>query len=190
MTITPPLTDEQFADLCADQSEGFLEVTREGELIASPPTYSLTGARNADILGQLADWADKDGRGLVTDSSASFVLPNGARRSADGAWTSRHQLSQLTPAALNGNWHLCPAFVLELQCPSEEPTTLRLKMQEWIDNGAQLAWLIDPDTRGVEIYRPGLPSELRTDIDSITAEAPLEGLVLNLRRVWDPFSKP
>ena len=96
----------------------------------------------------------------------------------------------MTPTALNGYWHLCPAFVLELQCPSEEPTTLPLKMQEWIDNGAQLAWLIDPDTRGVEIYRPGLPSELRTDIDSITAEAPLEGFHLNLRRVWDPFAKP
>ena len=38
-------------------------------------------------------------------------------------------------------------------------------------------------------HRTGLPSELRTDIDSITAEAPLEGFRLNLRRVWDPFSK-
>ncbi len=190
MTLTPSMTDDQFADLCADHPDGCLEVTSEGEIIVSPPAYSLTGARNADILGQLADWADQDGRGLVTDSSASFVLPNDARRSADGAWTSRHQLSQLSPKALEVFWHLCPAFVFELQCPSEDPIALRLKMQEWIDNGAQLAWLIDPDTRSIEIYRPGLPPELRTDLDSITAEAPVEGFHLNLRRVWDPFAKP
>lgn len=190
-TLTaPPMTDKQFADFCSEHPDLFFEMTSEGEIIVSPPTYSLTGARNLKILGQLYNWAEMDGRGTVTESSAGFVLPNGARRSPDAAWVSHTQLGSLNQDALGGYWHLCPQFIIELKSKTDRLRNLRLKMQEWIDNGAQLAWLIDPDTRGVEIYRPGLPSELRTDIDSITAEAPLEGFHLNLRRVWDPFAKP
>ena len=190
-TLTaPPMTDKQFADFCSEHPDLFFEMTSEGEIIVSPPTYSLTGARNLKILGQLYNWAEMDGRGTVTESSTGFVLPNGARRSPDAAWVSHTQLGSLNQDALGGYWHLCPQFIIELKSKTDRLRNLRLKMQEWIDNGAQLAWLIDPDTRSVEIYRTGLPSELRTDIDSIAAEAPLEGFHLNLRRVWDPFAKP
>src|SRR5215468_69131 len=82
----PPMTDEEFAEFCAEHPDLFFEMTAEGEIIVMPPTYSLTGARNAEISGQLRNWAKSDGRGMYTDSSSGFVLPNGARRSPDAAW--------------------------------------------------------------------------------------------------------
>ena len=190
-TLTaPPMSDKQFADFCSEHPDLFFEMTSDGEIIVSPPTYSLTGARNLKILGQLYNWGEKDGRGTVTESSTGFVLPNGARRSPDAAWVSHDQLGPLNQDALGGYWHLCPEFIIELKSKTDRLRNLRLKMQEWIDNGTQLAWLIDPDTRGVEIFRPGRAPELLSDIDAITAEAPVEGFHLNLRRVWDPFAKP
>src|SRR5580704_12169371 len=87
-TLTaPPMTDEEFAAFCAGHPDLFFEMTAEGELIVMPPTYSLTGMSNSGIVGELYAWAKRDGRGCVTDSSTGFVLPNGARRSPDAAWT-------------------------------------------------------------------------------------------------------
>src|SRR5580698_6287147 len=94
-----PMTDEEFAAFCAEHPDLFFEMTAEGELIVMPPTYSYTGARNNWISSQLGIWSRSDGRGIATDSSTGFVLPNGARRSPDAAWTLKSRIAQLDPAS-------------------------------------------------------------------------------------------
>jgi Uma2 family endonuclease len=188
-TLTaPPMTDEEFAAFCAEHPDLFFEMTAEGELIVMPPTYSCTGLQNSEIDTQLRTWAKKDGRGLAPDSSTGFVLPDGARRSPDASWTLKSRVAQLDPASRSGYWHLCPDFVIELRSSSDRPRKLRDKMQEYLANGAQLGWLIDPDRRSVAIYRPGAEVETRTDIDSIAGEGPVTGFVLDLRFVWNPLA--
>jgi len=182
-----PMTDEEFAAFCAEHPDLFFEMTAEGEIIVMPPTYSLTGVRNSRISGDLYAWAEPDGRGITSDSSTGFVLPNGARRSPDAAWTLKSRIGQLDPASREGFWHLCPDFVIELRSSSDRPRLLRDKMQEYVANGAQLGWLIDPDRRSVAIYRPDAPVETRTDLDSIAGEGPVAGFVLDLSFVWNPL---
>lgn len=182
------MTDEEFADFCAQHPDLFFEMTADGELIVMPPTKTLTGARNLKILVQLGNWADRDGRGIATDSSTGFVLPNGARRSPDAAWTSKVEIAQLTRQSREGFWHLCPAFAIELRSQSDRIRTLRAKMTEYIANGAQLAWLIDPETRTVEIYRPAREPEIIENAESVAGEGPVKGFLLDLRPVWDPFA--
>src|SRR3954454_3808653 len=87
----PPMTDEEFAAFCEEHPDLFFEVTAEGDLIVMPPTHSLTGVRNARITAELGYWAVREGRGIATDSSSGFVLPNGARRSPDAAWTLKSE---------------------------------------------------------------------------------------------------
>ena len=181
-----PMTDEEFAEFCAEHPDLFFEMTSEGELIVMPPTYTLTGARNLKILSQLDTWAERDARGTVTGSSDGFVLPNGARRSPDAAWTSKKKIDQLSQKSFETFWHLCPDFVIELRSTTDRSKTLRQKMLEWIENGAQLGWLIDPETKTVEVYRPGQEPELLTGVDRVKGEAPVEGFVLELAPVWDP----
>src|SRR4051794_6899262 len=150
-----PMTDAEFAAFCDEHPDLFFEMTADGELIVMPPTHSKTGVRNARVVRQLDVWAEKNGRGVATDSSTGFVLPNGARRSPDAAWTLNSEIEKLTPESSEGYWHLCPAFVIELRSDSDRLRKLRGKMQEYIENGAHLGWLLDPETRSVEIYRPG-----------------------------------
>ena len=182
-----PMTDEEFAGFCAEHPDLRFEMTAEGEIIVMPPTYSLTGARNSRISRQLDVWADQDGRGIACDSSTGFVLPNGARRSPDAAWTLRSRIEQLDPASRERYWRLCPDFVIELQSSTDRPRVLRDKMQEWLANGAQLGWLIDPDQRSVAIYRPDGEVETRIGVDSITGEGPVAGFILDLSSVWNPL---
>lgn len=183
------MTDQEFADFCADHPELFFEMTSEGEIIVMPPTYTLTGARNSEIIAQLRDWARYDGQGVVTDSSTGFVLANGARRSADAAWTSHSRIRQLAPESLERYWHLCPDFVIELKSKTDRVRTLREKMLEWIVNGAQLGWLIDPETRTVEIYRHSMQPELRSALIVLEGEGPVKGFTLELSKIWDPLTE-
>lgn len=187
-TLTiPPMTDEEFGAFCDAHPDLSFEVTAEGDLIVMPPTPSLTGARNFELSGQLGNWARADGRGIGTASTTGFVLPNGARRSPDGAWTPRSEIERLPRDSRDGYWHLCPAFVIELRSPTDRLKTLRAKMREYIENGAQLGWLIDPEARAVEIYRSGREPERIEGADVLRGEGPVEGFTLDLRTVWDPL---
>jgi Uma2 family endonuclease len=184
-----PMTDQQFADFCSEHPDLFFEMTAEGEIIVMPPNFSLNGIRNSEITGQLERWAAEQRRGIAGDSSTGFVLPNGARRSPDASWTARDEINKLSPESLQGYWHLCPAFVIELRSHFDRLPALRAKMREYIANGAQLGWMIDPEARTVEVYRPDREPELLTGVDSVSGEGPVAGFVLNLTRVWDPLAQ-
>jgi Uma2 family endonuclease len=184
-----PMTDEEFTVFCADHPDLNFEMSAEGELIVMAPTNSWTGASNFEIAGELRTWARKDGRGIGCDSSTGFVLPNGARRSPDASWTLKNRVQQLAPAARRKSfWHLCPDFVIEVRSASDRLKPLQLKMLEYLDQGAQLGWLIDPENQSVEIYLPGGRVEKRTSLMKLEGEGPVTGFVLDLTYVWDPLA--
>jgi Uma2 family endonuclease len=183
-----PMTDEAFAELCSEHPDLFFEMSAEGELIIMPPNYTLTSGRHREIQRQLDAWAQLDRRGMVTESAGGFLLPNGARRAPDAAWTLKSRIRGLSPDMIERFWHLCPDFVVEVRSHTDRVRALREKMQEWIDNGAQLAWLIDPETRTAEIYRLNCEPEVVTDPESLKGEGPVDGFVLDLRTVWDPLA--
>jgi Uma2 family endonuclease len=183
-----PMTDEQFAEFCAEHPDLSFEMTADGELIVTAPTFSLTGNRCIKVGYQLEAWAESNDRGLAFGSSAGFVLPDGARRSPDASWVLREKFEQLTEEAQEGFWHLCPDFVIELRSKSDRIKTLRNKMREYMSNGAQLGWLINPETRVVEVYRSAREPEILTGISSVKGEGPVAGFILDLTRIWDPLA--
>ena len=144
------------------------------------PTCTLAGIRNSRITRQLDLWAERNGTGFATGSSTGFLLPNGARRSPDAAWTARARVAQLDPSSRNRYWHLCPDFVIELHATTDRVSLVREKMQEWVATGARLAWLINSEAKSVKIYRADGTVEVRQGIDAIEGEGPMAGFVLDL----------
>ncbi|MEI1377267.1 Uma2 family endonuclease [Nostoc sp. UHCC 0926] len=185
-TIGLYVTQKQFAALAAANRDLTLERTADGELIVNPPTGWETGERNRSLTGQLDRWYEEnEDLGKAFDSSTGFILPNGATRSPDASWVSRERWQALTPEQKGRFPNICPDFVVELRSSSDRLGSLQAKMREYIDNGALLGWLIDPQQRRVEIYRPGLAVEVLENPTELSGEAVLPGFVLNLRRVWD-----
>ena len=80
---------------------------------------------------------------------------------------------------------ICPEFVIELRSPSDSLPELQAKMSIWLANGAQLAWLIDPTRKAVEIYRPGREPEPVEGASCVEGEGPVAGFVLDLARIWN-----
>ena len=182
-----PMTDEQFAELCAEHEDLRFELTAGGELIVHPVPFNLTAKREVKLFLQLNGWAESDGRGYASGSNEWFKLPSGALRVPDAAWVLKTRVVGLPPAGLKQYWPLCPDFVAEIRSHSDRLPVLRDKMQEWIANGAQLAWLIDPERRAVEVYRAGVEPRVLSPGDGFAAESPLDGFWLDLRPIWEPL---
>ena len=179
------VTHHQFFQLCKDNPELRLELTAQGELIAMSPTGSKTGLRNTVIIRQLAEWAKRDGNGVTFDSSAGFTLPNGAQRSPDASWLRRARWQALSPEEQESFAPLCPDFVVELRSPSDAVEVVQSKMSEYLDNGAELGWLFDPQTKRVYVYRPGTEVECLESPAKVEGDSPVEGFILDADEVWD-----
>ena len=179
------VTQEQFAILAVANRDLKLERNARGELIVNPPTGWETGQRNLSISGQLYRWYEEnENLGKAFDSSTGFILPNGATRSPDACWVSQERWDALNAEQKGTFANICPDFVVELRSSSDKLESLQTKMREYIDNGAKLGWLLDPQPRRVEIYRPGSAVEVLENPDSLSGDQVLPGFVLNLRRVW------
>jgi len=178
------LTPNRFFELAGINRDLRMELTAGGELIVMPPAGGETGSRNAEITLQLGMWAKQNGAGTTFDSSTGFTLPNGAVRSPDASWVERSRWEALTDEQRRKFVPLCPDFVIELRSPTDSLSILQDKMQEYLDNGAKLGWLIDPEQKRVHVYRPQTEfQELENQIE-ISGDPVLSGFVLDLREIW------
>ncbi|MBN3949908.1 MAG: Uma2 family endonuclease [Nostoc sp. NMS7] len=177
------LTDEQFFQMCQKNRDYRFERTASGELLIMPPTGSDTGRRNVKISTQLDIWNSESNLGEVFDSSTGFTLPNGAERSPDASWITIERWNTLTPEEQEKFAPICPDFVVELRSRSDSLKELQEKMQEYIENGTQLGWLIDRKNKRVEIYRPGKDVEILENPASLSGENVLPGFVLDLQQI-------
>jgi Uma2 family endonuclease len=180
----PHLTSDGFVELCQANQDLQLERAATGEVIVMPPTYPWTGKQNFGLTGQLWAWIDRTGLGFGFDSSTGFTLPNGAVKSPDLSWVSNERWEALTETQQKEEFSpLSPDFVVELRSSSDSLKKLQEKMQEYIDNGVRLGWLIDSKTKQVEIYRLGKDVEVLHPT-TLSGEDVLPGFELNLNKVW------
>ncbi|MDJ0660670.1 MAG: Uma2 family endonuclease [Crocosphaera sp.] len=192
-TITIPkgfkITPQQFDQLANIDQQIRMELTPEGELIIMSPTGGEAGRKNRRLIQQIGIWTDENGTGECFDSSTLFILPNGARRSPDVSWIKLERWNRLTLEEKQGFPPIAPDFVIELVSPSDlknqRYSDLQLKMQEYLDNGVKLGWLIEPSNKTVEIYRLGQEKEVLNYPQTLSGKDTLPGFILNLREIWD-----
>ena len=183
----PDLSDEDFYQLCGANADLRLERTAEGEIVIMAPAGWETSHRNSKINRALEEWAERDGSGLSSDSSAGFQLPDGAVLGPDAAWVRRERLANLGAEQIQRFLPLAPDFVIELRSPSDRPRALEAKMATYAANGVRLGWLIDPVERTVKVYRPGRDPELLNAPQRIAGDPEMPGFVLDLEGIWrDP----
>ncbi|MGG6266170.1 Uma2 family endonuclease [Leptolyngbya sp. AN03gr2] len=178
------MTDEQFYEFCQANRDLRIERSATGEVIIMPPAFSETGNRNSKITVQLGNWAEEGGTGEAFDSSVGFTLPNGAIRSPDASWIRLERWNALTDQQKASFAPICPDFVIELRSSSDTLTGLQAKMQEYIENGAILGFLIDRKNFTVHIYRPDRAPEILEQPETVSGDPELPGFVLRMAKIW------
>ncbi|HEY6851714.1 MAG TPA: Uma2 family endonuclease [Terracidiphilus sp.] len=186
LVLDPPMSDDEFEALCLENDNVQFERTKEGAIRMNPSAGGWTSSGNFEINRQLGAWWKTHKRGRCFDSSGGFRLPDGSTLSPDASYLSENRLRQLPKGALRGFPHACPDFVIELLSESDTLSTLQSKMTDWIANGAEFAWLIDPYDRQVFVYRSKSALE-RFIGEQLAGEGPVQGFTLNLSDVWDCY---
>jgi len=182
-TFTAPgLSEADFLALAEEFPDCFLEYTAEGTVLIMPPTDPETSARVTHVTYRLMQWNEAHRRGIVIGPDGGFFFRDGSRRSPDAAWfdADRWRKSQKKGTRFPT---FAPEFLIEVRSPEQRARPLREKMEEYIANGVQLGWLIDPIKRSVEIYRPGREPETLDNPASVSGEGPVAGFTLDLNGI-------
>ncbi|MBS9393515.1 MAG: Uma2 family endonuclease [Dolichospermum sp. LBC05a] len=174
------LSDDQFYQLCQINEYYKFEQTAKDELIILPPSNLITGNREAELNGNLMIWNRQTKLGKVFSSSTVFTLPNGGKRSPDVAWIANERWESLTIKEKEKFAKICPDFVIELRSRTDSLSQLQEKMQEYLNSGLRLGWLIDPQNQQVEIYRQNQSVEIVSLPTSLSGENVLPGFILEL----------
>lgn len=175
------LTHEQFYELCMTNKDVPMERSPTGELIIMTPLGGLSGKKEADYITDLNIWNRQTGLGEVFSSSTIFNLPGGGDRSPDAAWVKQERWERLTLEQQEKFPPLCPDFVIELRSRTDRLKPLQQKMQEYLQCGLQLGWLINPQDNQVEIYRPDQVVEVLPYPATLSGEDVLPGFTLKVQ---------
>lgn len=179
------MSDEELMRFCAANDALRVERDANGEILVMTPAGSRTSRMNSRLTRLLDEWAETDGRGVSFDSNGGFTLPDGSMRAADAAWVALPRWKALSNADQSRYAPLCPDFVIELRSPSDSLPELKEKMELWIANGAQLAWLIDPIEQNVSVYRPVGGVEVHHHPTSVQGDGVMAGFELVMARLWE-----
>jgi Uma2 family endonuclease len=178
------MSDDEYYQFCTMNPDLQIERTAHGDILIMPPAGFESGFRNSELTAQLRNWTQKDARGRAFDSSVEYFLSNGAAYSPEASWVLRSRLTTLTKEQKRKFPALCPDFIVELMSPSDRLSKAKAKMQEWMANGVQLGWLLDPDHRTAYIYRPGGEAEQVAAPERLVGEGPVAGFTLELADIW------
>lgn len=174
------ITDDQFFSLCQVNPQWNLEINKQGELIIMPPIGGISGKREADLISLLWLWNNHKKLGIVFSSSTIFCLPNGGKRSPDVAYIKLKNWQKLSLKQQEKFPPICPDFVIELRSKTDSLKPLQEKIQEYLESGLQLGWLINPQQQQVEIYRPNQAVEIFSLPTILSGENILPEFTLNL----------
>ena len=174
------LSDEQFYQLCQVNDQWRLEETAQGELIIMPPVGAISGNRESEFNADVVIWNRQTKLGKVFSSSTVFILPNRGKRSPDVAWISNERWDSLTLQEQEKFAPICPDFVIELRSRTDALNQLQSKMQEYLNSGLKLGWLIDPQSQQVEIYLQNKAREIVSLPTTLSGENILPGFSLDL----------
>ncbi len=178
------MTDKEFVAFCAANRDLRIERNQYGDIEIMAPAGTESGNLNFELNAEFGIWVKKNGKGRGFDSSTGFTLPNGAVRSPDFSWMTKEKFDALDKKDREKFAHVCPDFVVELRSKSDTLKKLREKMEEYIENGASLGWLIDPLNKKVHIYRPEKDVETLDSPEKIYGRPYLKGLVIKISEIW------
>jgi Uma2 family endonuclease len=180
-SLLKPMDDDDFFNFCQRHRELRIEMDKFGEITIMSPTGSETGGINFDLIADFAIWVRADGTGKGFDSSTGFILPNGAKRSPDLAWIKQDKWLAVPAEQRKKFAPICPDFVVELRSESDSLKNLYAKMAEYIENGAELGWLIDVLDKKVYVYRQNAEVQVLDNPSEVSGEPLLKGFVLQMK---------
>ena len=174
-----PKTLLSFEDFAALPDDGTKHELNEGVLVTMPPPKHRHGVCQARLAAALLNFASSRDLGDVATESG-YRLPPDTVRAPDVSFVSKARL-QNPDEYFEG----APDLAVEIVSPGDDASDLRQKIQQYLDAGTSIVWVIYPRSRQIEIHTPG--KTIRTLSVEDTLEAPdfLPGFELPVRAILE-----
>jgi Uma2 family endonuclease len=161
-----------------------LEITTsDGDIIVSP-TKPEHGELALEVGRLFGNFVRAHNLGKVYGAETGFIMEPETRqiRAADVAFVAKERIHQIKP----GEWiPFPPDLAVEIISEYEKASDIRRKVQEYMDNGTRLLLLFFPDTRVIDVYRPGQPTLTRRPGDALDGYDVLPGFTADVSAIFD-----
>jgi Uma2 family endonuclease len=165
--------------LCEAHLDYQLELV-DGKIIIRGPSDIVSSEIGAELVRLLLNWVKPRKLGRVFESSGGFILPNSNLTAPDVSFVVADRLKQSKRYFAE----LVPDLVVEIKSQSDRLKPLREKIQSFIELGAKVGILIDPDKRTVTIYTPKAEPVVLRDGDMISIAELLPGWEIAVTELW------
>jgi Uma2 family endonuclease len=165
--------------LCEAHLDYQLELV-DGKIIIMGPSDIVSSEIGAELVRLLLNWVKPRKLGRVFESSGGFILPNSNLTAPDVSFVTADRLKQSKRYFAE----LVPDLVVEIKSQSDRLKPLREKIQSFIESGAKVGILIDPDKRTVTIYTPTAEPVVLRDGDMISIPELLPGWEIAVTELW------
>ena len=180
-------TDDELYEFCVLNKGLRIERDKDQNIIVMAPVGGNSGFFEKDLIFEVEQWVRSNQKGYSFSSSTGFLLPNGAMRSPDACWVSEERWAMLSPEQKQKFPPVVPDFVVEIRSESDELQSLQDKMEEWIENGVRLGWLLDVQNEQAYIYRAEGSMEVVEGFNQpLTGKDVMPGFTLDLARLQKP----
>jgi Uma2 family endonuclease len=165
--------------LCEAHLDYQLELV-DGKIIIMGASDIVSSEIGAELVRLLLNWVKPRKLGRVFESSGGFILPNSNVTAPDVSFVTAARLKQSKRYFAE----LVPDLVVEIKSQSDRLKPLREKIQSFIELGAKVGILIDPDKRTVTIYTPTAEPVVLRDSDKISIPELLPGWEVPVTELW------
>jgi Uma2 family endonuclease len=169
-------------ELLEAQDLGRCELIR-GELIMMSPAGFNHGRIVSRMGTRVASFVEAANLGIVTGAETGFWIgrtPDTVRAPDVGFVRSE----RLGPAPILGFFPGAPDLAVEVLSPDDRRREVLSKVQNWLDAGCQVVWIVDPLNRTVAVHRPGIDTVHLGEGDTLTAEDVLPGFQLQVAEIF------
>lgn len=161
---------------------GVCELIR-GELIPMSPAGAYHGSITMKIAMRIAQYAEAHNLGQVYSAETGFILERNPDtvREADVPFVRADRVpAKPAPGFFDG----APDFVIEVLSPGDRASEVAEKIEQWLDAGCCLVWIVDRQRRTATVYRdPGHAAVLHAD-DVLTGDDVLPGFELKVADIF------
>jgi Uma2 family endonuclease len=175
------ITDEELMQMSSKNPELRFERNADGSLVVMPPTGGISSNREIKAGAYLLVHVEQNDLGEVFSSSGGFRLANTAVRSPDAAFVAKGRLPEDWDQQEDKFIAIAPDFVIEIRSKSDSLEELKAKMQEYIDNGVRLGWLIDRQNKTAFVYRADGSITQYPESATLSGEDVVSGFTLALK---------
>jgi Uma2 family endonuclease len=165
---TKLMTADEFIVWCSrpENDNRRFELVR-GEVIEVPSPTKIHGVVSANVAGHLWNYCRQHG-GYITTNDAGTLLernPDTVRGPDVAYFTDAESFEELH----SKYGEHPPILAVEVLSPNDRASKVLRKIDDYLNNGVLLVWLIDPEERTVRVLKPGELSK------TLTAEQEIDG---------------